>query len=360
MVFVYPDRRESRDPVVVGLFESGCLAIRGGGGRLSSPVATKKTTTKKKAKAARRKKVAAKSKGLAATELTADPPAEVTALAETVVQDGGAVLSSYRDPLGGRWQILVSLPLDLVEPSIFQRDLSDTHVKKLVAVIDRLDRYLDPIILVRTENGRYSTPNGHHRYAAMKKLGAQAITGVLIPDVTVAYQILALNTEKSPNLKDRSLEVIRLARALVDIDDPVEATFEVQFEDPAYLTIGCCYEKRARYSGSAYHPILKKCEGWFEDPMSECIPVREARADRLLEVDDEVARLVKALKEQGFDSPYLKAYVVARLNPLRGPKAEGDFDETIDKMLEKAAKFDVGKVDASQIGASGGFGGGED
>ena len=320
-------------------------------------MATKKKTAKKKKKAARRKKVAAKSKGLAATALTDDLPAELEALTATVEEDGGAVLAPYRDPLGGHWQLLVSLPLDLVKPSIFQRDLSDTHVKKLVAVIDRLDRYLDPIILVRTDDG-YSTPNGHHRYAAMKKLGAQAITGVLIPDVEVAYQILALNTEKAPNLKDRSLEVIRLARALADSVDPAESDFEIQFEDPAYLTIGCCYEKRARFSGSTYHPILKKCEGWFDDPMSECIPVRQERADRMLEVDDEVARLVKSLKDKGFDSPYLKAYVVARLNPLRGPKAQGEFDETIDKILEKAERFDISKVDAAQISASGGYGGG--
>ncbi|MEL7369697.1 MAG: ParB N-terminal domain-containing protein [Myxococcota bacterium] len=318
-------------------------------------MATKKKTTKKKKKATRRKKVAAKTKGLAATELTDEPPEVVQELSETIESDGGAVLAAYRDPLGGKWQLLVSLPLDIVRPSVFQRDLSDTHVKKLVSVIDRLERYLDPIILVRTDDGEYSTPNGHHRYAAMKKLGAQAITGVLIPEVEVAYQILALNTEKAPNLKDRSLEVIRLARALTEIGDPPEVEFEVQFEDPAYLTIGCCYEKKARFSGSTYHPILKKCEGWFEDPISECIEVREERADRLLEIDDRVAQLVKALKDRGFDSPYLKPYVVARLNPLRGPKAAGDFDETMDKILEKADKFDVAKVDASQISASGGY-----
>jgi len=318
-------------------------------------LATKKKTTKKKKKATRRKKVAAKTKGLAATELTDEPPEVVQELSETIESDGGAVLAAYRDPLGGKWQLLVSLPLDIVRPSVFQRDLSDTHVKKLVSVIDRLERYLDPIILVRTDDGEYSTPNGHHRYAAMKKLGAQAITGVLIPEVEVAYQILALNTEKAPNLKDRSLEVIRLARALTEIGDPPEVEFEVQFEDPAYLTIGCCYEKKARFSGSTYHPILKKCEGWFEDPISECIEVREERADRLLEIDDRVAQLVKALKDRGFDSPYLKPYVVARLNPLRGPKAAGDFDETMDKILEKADKFDVAKVDASQISASGGY-----
>ncbi len=322
-------------------------------------MATRKKTASKKKRASRRKKVEAKSKGLGASELSADPPDDVRALAATVEEDGGTALACYRDPLGGHWQILVSLPLDRVQPSVFQRDLSDTHVKKLTAVIDRLDRFLDPIILVRTEDGRYSTPNGHHRFAAMKKLGAKAITGLLIPDVSVAYQILALNTEKSPNLKDRSLEVIRLARALVDLGDPVESEFELQFEDPAYLTIGCCYEKRARYSGSAYHPILKKCEGWFDDPMSECIPVREARADRLLAVDDEVARLVTALKKKGLDSPYLKAFVVARLNPLRGPKAAGEFDETVDKMLDRAQRFDPAKIEASQVTASAGYGGGD-
>lgn len=317
-------------------------------------MATRKTTTKKKRKKARRKKAAAASIGLTPAEVIEDEvPDPIADLAALVSEDGGAVLAAYRDPLGGHWQIMAALPVDLVQPIEFQRDISETHVKNLIAVIGRLERYLDPIIVVRTGEGAYATPNGHHRWQAMRKLGARTVLAILIPEVELAYQILALNTEKAPNLKDRSLEVIRMARALIDFGDPKESEFETEFEDPSYLTIGAAYEKRPRFAGSTYHPILKKCEGYFDDPLSECVEEREARADALLEVDDAVASIVKEMKASGFDSPYLKSFVVARLNPVRGAKATGEFYDVMEKMLARAEKFDVSKIDPSQISASG-------
>jgi ParB family chromosome partitioning protein len=194
----------------------------------------------------------------------------------------------------------------------------------------------------------------------MKRIGARSILAIVVVERDLAYQILALNTEKAPNLKDRSLECIRMVRALLDLGDDPESAYAIELEEPFYLTVGACYERRARFSGSAYQSILKKVETFLEAPLSEAIPTREARAARVLEVDDAVAELVKELKDAGFTSPYLKTFVVARLNPVRSPKASLDFDEAMDKMLANAEKFDVSKVEASQITASGGYGGGGD
>ncbi len=68
--------------------------------------------------------------------------------------------------------------------------------------------------MVRGEDGRLWTPNGRHRLAAAKVLGLKQITALISPDESLAYRILALNTEKAHNLRDRSLEVIRMARNL--------------------------------------------------------------------------------------------------------------------------------------------------
>jgi ParB family chromosome partitioning protein len=318
-------------------------------------LATKKKTTKQKAKKKARRKKEASSAGLSPKEVISDVGGDVEGLAKAVEKDGGAVLGAYRDPLGGHAQLFVALPIDLVRPIEFQRDLSDTHVKKLAAVIGRIERYLDPIIVVRTGEGAYATPNGHHRWEAMRRLGARTILGILIPEVDLAYQILALNTEKAPNLKDRSLEVIRMARALIELGDPKESVFENEFEEPAYLTIGAAYEKKPRFAGSTYHPVLKKIEGYFDDPISECLPEREKRADLLLSLDEAVNEAVAALKEAGFVSPYLKGFVVARINPIRGAKASGEFHDVIDTMIARAEKFDASSVDASEIGSSGGY-----
>jgi ParB family chromosome partitioning protein len=313
----------------------------------------KKTATKKKA--TRRKKAEPASRGIGAADVLAESPAEVAALAEQIAADGGTALATYREPLGGHFTIIAALPIEKVEPTPFQRDLSATHVKRLGEVIDKLDRFLDPIVSVRNDQGVYWTPNGMHRLNAMRNLGAKAIVALVVPDATVAYKILALNTEKAHNVKEKSMEVIRMARSLAEMGAEPETAYALEFEEPQFLTLGVCYEQRPRFSGGAYSSVLKRVESFLDEPLPKAIPIREARAAKLLEIDDAVAEAVKALKEKGFESPYLKAFVVARVNPIRFTKGEpGPWDEVMDKMLASAQKFDVSKVRADQVAASGG------
>lgn len=325
----------------------------GGTAELSSRPPTAEKAAKK---TTRRKKVDAGSRGLGPTEmLEGEMPEEVSDLVTAVGEDGGSVLARYRDPIGGHWQLLAAIPIDLLIPSPFQRDLSTAHAKRMTEVIDKLDRFLDPVIAVRSDEGHYWTPNGRHRLAAMQALGAKAIVALLVPDFAVVYKILALNTEKAHNLKEKALEVIRMARSLAQLASHTpETDYSLEFEEPALLTIGVCYEKRPRFSGGAYNPILRKCERFSDAPLSESLGVREVRADKVLLLDDRVGEHVKALKARGFDSPYIKAFVVARLNPLKGKDAPTDIDEVLDAMLDKADKFDAGKIREDEISAGSG------
>jgi ParB family chromosome partitioning protein len=312
---------------------------------------------KKKAVRKRRKKAAEPgSRGIAAAELAGGAaPAAVADLVAQIRRDGGVVLASFRDPLGGHWQLLAGLPVDKVEPTPYQRDLSDPHVARLASAIDRLGRYLDPIVAVPADTGGYWTPNGHHRLAALRQLGARSVTALVVPEIEVARRILALNTEKAHNLREKALEVSRLAEALATIDDRPERDFETEFEEPALLTLGLCYRLNGRFAGGAYHPVLKRVEAFLAHRLSKAQATRRERADKLVALDEAVNDAVKALKARGFQSPYLKAFVVARINPLRfrrGAKAE--FDETVDKMLASALKFDASKVKADQVAAAGG------
>ena len=317
----------------------------------------KEKTAKKAAKQPskpRRKKGAVSIKGLGAREVTDDaPPPEVESLGQAIRESGGGVVGSYRDPVGGHWQIIASLPIDKVEPTPFQRDISKTHVERLGSVIGRMGRFLDPIIAVRTPQGIYWTPNGHHRLSAMRTLGASSILAVVVPEMAVAYQILAMNTEKGHNLREKSLEVIRMARSMAELDPRPENEFALEFEEPDYLTLGLAYEKRGRLSGGAYHPVLKRVEEFLGTPLPEALRIREARADKLLTLDDKVAEAVAALKERGFTSPYLKAFVVARLNPLRFRRgATMSADAALDAMTAAAGKFDAGKVKVGDLAAA--------
>jgi ParB family chromosome partitioning protein len=319
---------------------------------------SKDSAEKKVSGSKRRRKSEAQpaSRGLAADHLAAaSPPATVARLAELIAADGGSALAIFRDPLGSKWQILAGLPIDRVEPTPYQRDLSDAHVIRLADAIDRLDRYLDPIIAVRTDEGKYWTPNGHHRLAALRVLGARAVTALVVPEIEVAHRILVLNTEKAHNLRERALEVTRLAQALAVLDPRPEREFATEFEEPALLTLGLCYQQKGRFSGGAYHPVVKRVDKFLAAKLPNALATRAERAQRLLELDEAVVAAVAELKTRGFDSPYLKAFVVARVNPLRFQReASAEFDETITKMLLAAKRFDAGKVKADQVARAAG------
>lgn len=272
------------------------------------------------------------------------PAGEVLAFIE---KSGGCVVGSYKEPLGGHPVFLSILPIDVIEPTPFQRDLSDTHHKRLADVINKTGRFLDPVIAVPAPGGAgFWTPNGRHRLAAMRRLGAKAISALVLIDREVAWQILALNTEKAHNLKERALEVIRIYRGLVDEDaSRPESSFAFYLDEPALVTLGVCYEQVPRFGGGVYHSILRRLESFTDAPLLTAVRDHEKRASLVLELEEKVAAAVKKLKERGLVSPYLRAFVVARVNPLRWIKGEPPpLEEVFRTMRDRAARFNVEKI----------------
>ncbi len=320
---------------------------------------------KARKKTTRRKKVEPASRGLAPEEVALAEEPELDALAEAVEKAQGTVLAGYRDPLGGRPLLLAALPLARVAPTPFQRDLSEAHAKRLAKVIDEVGVFLDPVIAVRAPEGsegdaRFWSPNGHHRLNALARLGAKAVTVLLAADPALAYRILALNTEKAHTVKERALEAVRMARGLAEVDPAApESRFALELEEPALVTLGRCYEERARFAGGAYAPALRQSDAFLEVGIAEALETRGKRAERLLAIDDRVSEIIAALKERGFDNPYLRNFVVARIRPFvrRGAEAP-EADALLDQMEAKAAKFDVAKVRADRVGRA--AGGGDD
>jgi len=286
--------------------------------------------------------------------LDAIPP-ELQELVAAVEKEGGAVLAAYREPLGGHTLLFAALPVEKVEPTVFQRDVSDAHVLKLTRAMDKTRRYLDPIIAVRDPEG-FRTPNGGHRLTALKELGAKSVLALIVPEREVAYQILALNIEKAHNLREKALEVVRMYRDLAGIGPSrKEPEFALEFEEPQLVTLGFAYEKRGRLSGSAYAPALKKVDQYLDQPLSEAIAERERRAQMVLDLDEAVSAAVERLKERGLTSPYLKAFVVARINPLRFIKGDPPpFDELLATMTKRARGMDPCKIRSEDLARSGG------
>ncbi len=308
-----------------------------------------------KKKARRRKKQVPASVGLDPAE-TLTSTSATESLLSIVEKDGGAVVGSYRDPYGAKPMLFVTLPIDRVDPTPYQRDPSEPHVKRLMNVIETLDRFLDPIVVVR-HSDRYWTPNGNHRLQAMRKLGAKSIMALLVPEAEIAYQILALNTEKAHNLREKSLETIRMARALAEeVRDPEQA-FAFQFEQPSFLTLGAAYEDRPRLSGAVYQSVLRRIDEFLDKPLAKAVTERERRARVVLALDDRVTAAVEKLKARGLTSPYLRPFVVARINPIRFSKATSfDFDEVLQKMTASAGKFNVEKIKPEDVSRAAGPG----
>jgi len=293
-----------------------------------------------------------------------EPPAckiditdELEPIAERIESKGGCVLATYRDPLGGNALVFAVLPIDSIQPTPFQRDLSDTHHKRLAGVIQKTGRFLDPVIAVPAPDGLFWTPNGYHRLEAMRRLGARSITSLIVAEPEIAKQILALNTEKAHNLKERALEVFRICKGLVEEEgtEP-ESSFAFYLEDASLVTLGIAYDQRPKFAGGAYHPILKRVESFSDEAIRAAMKVHQHRAELVLELEDNVAKVVSKLKARGLQSPYLRNFVVARINPLRWIKGEPPAAEKVlNTMLERAAKFNLEQVQQQDLfGAFGG------
>src|ERR1700728_3667846 len=333
--------------------------------------ARRSNAPKKKARpgsSRRRLKPAAETRGLnredIALLLTHEP---LQPLLKRIADAGGVVLGSYRDPFGGRELVLAALPFRSVQPTPFQRDLSPTHTKRLAHSIEQAGCFLDPLIVIPRADGGFWTPNGRHRLAAAKILGLKYITALICPDAELAYRILVLNTEKAHNLKDRSLEVIRMARDLARRQPTAkESSFSSQFESAELLTLGVVYAKTPRFAGVAYSSFLKKVDRFSERTLAASLKERGGYAARLLDIDTRVKSIIATLQTRGFRSPYLRNYVVARINPVRFHKAKrGDarapmpLAQALTRMAAAARTFNVGSVSHSElawvaVGAGGG------
>src|SRR6266581_1091430 len=268
---------------------------------MASPARPRTRSGIKRAPARRTpRKAAAKSRGLTPAECRLDSlSGEAEEARGRIESAGGLVLGAYSDPLGKNPLIVAILPIDSIEPTPFQRDLSQTHHRKLADVLHRTGMFLDPVIAVTAPKEGFWTPNGRHRLEAMRRLGARSITALVMP--------------------------------------------------------GVCYEKNGKFAGGAYNPIVRRLEKFSDEPLSAAIKAHERHAAMLMDLDSRVAEVIAKLKDRGFVSPYLRAFVVARINPLRWIQGEPPpLEEVLKTMRERAAKFNTEKIKQEDLAGAGG------
>ena len=273
------------------------------------------------------------------------------AVAEQVERDGGRVLAVYQEPVGDHWQVFCLLPRSRVEASPYQRDVSPTHVKRLTEAIKRVDRFVDPIVAVSPRPGVYWTPNGNHRRAVLDKLKADMVPAILVTEPDVAFQVLPLNTERAHNLKEKSLEVIRMYRgALAEQPTSTEEDWAFQFESAHLITLGLLYEQNKRFAGGAFAPILRRVDKFLKTGLRKGLEEREERAALVRAADETLASVVARVKKRGINHPYVKNYLLARTTPLtKARKTLPSFEQTFKKLRDNLEAFDVSKVRYDEI-----------
>src|SRR6185436_4227371 len=169
---------------------------------------------------------------------------------------------------------------------------------------------------------------------------------ILIPEADVAFQILALNTEKAHNLKEKSLEVIRMYRSLAE-EQPKsgEEDYTFQFEAPHLVTLGLLYETNKRFAGGAFAPILRRVDAFLSGTFAKTLPQRAERAETVRAADEALKAVVAAIHKRGIRHPFVKNYVLARTTPLsRARKTMPSFAQAFAKLQANIEAFDIAKV----------------
>jgi ParB family transcriptional regulator, chromosome partitioning protein len=283
------------------------------------------------------------------------PPKSIRSLAEQVAADGGVALAAYREPVGKNWQLFVILPLAKVKATPYQRDISRAHLEKLRKVITKLDRFVDPVVVIRGPDGIYWTPNGNHRRTALEKMKAATIPAILLAENEVAFQILALNTEKAHNLKEKSLEVIRMYRGLLEEEGRKhEDSFAFQFEEAYYATLGLLYEAHPRFAGGAFGSILRRVDKFLKEPLKDAYEERQRRAALVDKASGILDKQVEKVKRRGIRHPFVKNFVLARCNPLtRARKTLPSFDTALRRLIENLENFDANAVRYDEVARAG-------
>ena len=243
----------------------------------------------------------------------------------------------FREPGKRRDLTFAVLPTSSLEVISHQRKASDSHVKRLVNSVERVG-FLAPLVVVeREDGGGFLIIDGQHRFLAAQELGLRRLPAVIAPR-SVARRMLTLNVEKEPNIRERSAVAVSIYREMVATEpkmteDDAEVADAVQYAH--YVTLGLAYAQAGRLAGSAFEPILRKCDGFLDRLLSECLPTREARAEKVVEAHGLVRAVTAQLKELGAWHEFVGAQIISFANPLKRARKQHSFDDTFDKMIAK-------------------------
>jgi len=241
---------------------------------------------------------------------------------------------AFKDPLQGRSLSLRVIPVDRLETIKHQRKSRPSHVEHLTTSMERIGFIVPVVAVERHQDGetKYIVIDGQHRLQAAKSLEVAELPVIVVPE-DLASRMMNLNVEKDLNIREKSFVSLGIYKTFPP--DMVENDPEIvdSIERAYFVTLGMAYEKASRLAGSAFEPLLKKCDFFLELELQAGQSVRQQRADAVLDANRLVKAVTDQAKELGVWHQYFQAQLLSYVDPYKRKRGALDFDDVFGKVI---------------------------
>jgi ParB family chromosome partitioning protein len=250
---------------------------------------------------------------------------------------------SFDDPLQQRRLSLRLVPNEQLEVIEHQRKARPAHVESLVSSMQRIG-FIVPVVAVEQQQDgetRYVVIDGQHRLEAARSLGVEQLPVIVVP-AELAPRMMSLNVEKDLNIRERASVALGIYRTLMEAGPGLnESDAEVadSIERAYYVTLGIAYDKGSRLSGSAFEPLLKKCDTFLDAPLEECFAIREKRAGAVLEANELIKQVVEEAKNLDVWHQYFQYQLISYVDPYKRKRGPVDFDDFFGKVIAQLTEL---------------------
>ena len=240
---------------------------------------------------------------------------------------------SLKDPLSHHNITIRMVPTRQLSVIGHQRKARPAHLKALAASMQRLG-FITPVTAVERD-GNYVIIDGQHRFQVGVELGMKAFPVVVVP-AQLARKMMSLNVEQALNIRERCTIALSIYREVLEqtprkTED--DGALVDAIESAHLVTLGLAYERSGRLAGSAFEPILKKCDGFLDRTIEEAYEVRQGRGQRVLDAAELVKAVEDALKARGAWHSMARYQIISFANPTKRARKASDFDRTFDKLI---------------------------
>jgi ParB-like nuclease domain len=262
---------------------------------------------------------------------------------------------TFKDPHKRQTVTLKTLPVERLEVVEHQRKTRPAHVAHLVESIESIGFIVPLVAIEASGDGKadHIVIDGQHRLKAALEVGLRKLPVLVVPP-RLAPRMMNLNVEKDLNIREKAVVALGIYRSFLEKQPNLkENEEEVQesLDRAYYVTLGLAYEGKGRLAGSAFEPLLKKCDHFLRRTIENAFPAREERAERVLETNTMVQDVIAKAKEMGVFHQYFQYQLISHIDPFRRKRGRQNFDELFDKAQAKLEKLNE---DPSRIRRLGG------